>query len=247
MFNTATGGAEDVVTAPVQAGLHAVVQHGVSYDGGKLDVPFETTLGSAVVTPTEVDQSVSGDSGSFDVTFETTVDLSGLDAEGFGLSQPVTSTETAHQDDPNDPATASVKKTFTISHASRATFEVHLPSNDIDLFVLKDGAIVGSSTTSSGDESVTLIRPADGTYDVWVHGFSVTGTLTFPLTFDAVQGSDLSVSGIPSGAVPAGTPVTLHVNFAKSMTSGQDYFGELLLGPASAPTALHVPITIHRN
>ena len=246
-FNTATGGAEDVVTAPVQEGLHAVVQHGVSYDGGKFDVPFETTLGSAVVNPTEVEESVSGDSGSFDVTFESTVDLSGLEAEGFGLSQPVTSTETAHQDDPNDPATASVKKTFTIAHASRATFEAHLPSNDIDLYVLKDGQVIGSSTSATGDESVTLIRPADGTYEVWVHGFSVAGTPTFPLTFDAVQGSDLSVSGVPSGAVPAGTPVTLHVDFAKSMTSGQDYFGELLLGPDSAPTALHVPITIHRN
>ena len=246
-FNTATGGAEDIVTAPVQEGLHAVVQHGVSYDGGKLDVPFETTLGSAVVNPTQVEQSVAGDSGSFDVTFESTVELTGLKAEGFGLSQPVTSTETAHQDDPNVPSSASVKKTFTISHASRATFEVHLPSNDIDLFVLRNGQVVGSSTTASGDESVTLIRPPDGTYEVWVHGFSVTGTPTFPLTFDAVQGSDLSVSGVPSGAVPAGTPVTLHVNFAKSMTSGQDYFGELLLGPSSAPTALRVPITIHRN
>ncbi len=55
-FDTATGGAEDVVTAPVQEGLHAVVQHGVSYDGDKFDVPFETTLGSAVVNPTEVEQ-----------------------------------------------------------------------------------------------------------------------------------------------------------------------------------------------
>ena len=246
-FNTATGGAEDVVTAPAQAGLNAVVQHGVSYDGGRFDVPFETTLGSAVVNPTQVEQSVSGDSGSFDVTFESTVDLSGLGAEGFGLSQPVTSTETAHQDNPDDPSTASVKKTFTISHASRATFEVHLPSNDIDLYVLKGGQVVGSSTTASGDESVTLIRPPDGTYEVWVHGFSVTGTPTFPLTFDAVQGNDLSVSGIPSGAVPAGTPVTLHVDFSKSMTSGQDYFGEILLGPSSAPTAIHVPVTIHRN
>ena len=124
---------------------------------------------------------------------------------------------------------------------------MHLPSNDVDLYVLKDGQVIGSSTSASGDESVTLIRPADGTYEVWVHGFSVAGTPTFPLTFDAVQGSDLSVSGVPSGAVPAGTPVTLHVDFAKSMTAGQDYFGELLLGPASAPTALHVPITIHRN
>lgn len=80
-----------------------------------------------------------------------------------------------------------------------------------------------------------------------MHGFSVTGTPTFPLTINVVQGNDLTVTGVPSGAVPAGTPVTLHVTFSKSMTAGQDYFGELLLGPTTAPTALNVPITIHRN
>ena len=74
-----------------------------------------------------------------------------------------------------------------------------------------------------------------------------TDSRTFPLTFDAVQGNDLTVSGVPSGAVPAGTTVTLHVDYSKSMTAGQDYFGELLLGPTTAPSALSVPITIHRN
>jgi hypothetical protein len=140
-----------------------------------------------------------------------------------------------------------VKKTFVIAHAASAAFEVHLPGNDIDLYVLRNGQLVGSSTTASGDESVTLTRPPDGTYEVWVHGFAVTGTPTFPLTIDAVQGNDLTLSGVPSGAVPAGTPVTLHVDFSKSMTEGQDYFGEILLGPETAPTALSVPITIHRN
>jgi hypothetical protein len=31
------------------------------------------------------------------------------------------------------------------------------------------------------------------------------------------------------------------------MTAGQDYFGELLIGPPTAPSALSVPVTIHRN
>jgi hypothetical protein len=31
------------------------------------------------------------------------------------------------------------------------------------------------------------------------------------------------------------------------MTAGQDYFGELLLGPPSAPAALSVPIEISRS
>jgi hypothetical protein len=210
-------------------------------------VSFETNLGTATVDPAEVEQTTTSDIGSFDVTFQSTVDLTGLEAEAFGLSQPQTTTETAHQDDPNVPSSASVKKTFVISHAASATFEAHLRGNDIDLFVLRNGQLVGSSTTASGDESVTLTRPPDGTYEVWVHGFAVTGTPTFPLTIDAVQGNDLTLSGVPSGAVPAGTPVTLHVDFSKSMTAEQDYFGEILLGPETAPTALSVPITIHRN
>jgi hypothetical protein len=37
------------------------------------------------------------------------------------------------------------------------------------------------------------------------------------------------------------------VTFSKPMTSGQDYFGELQLGPLSAPNALSVPIAIHRS
>jgi hypothetical protein len=103
------------------------------------------------------------------------------------------------------------------------------------------------SATGSGNESVTLTRPPDGNYQVWVHGFAVSAAQQFPLTIDAVQGNDLTVSGVPSGPVPANTPVTLHVTFNKTMTSGQDYKGELLLGPTTAPTAVTVPITVHRQ
>jgi hypothetical protein len=31
------------------------------------------------------------------------------------------------------------------------------------------------------------------------------------------------------------------------MTAGQDYFGEILLGPTTAPTALTVPVKISRT
>jgi hypothetical protein len=209
------------------------------------------------VTPAEVEQSATADSGSFDVTFKASVDLDGLAAEGFGLSQPESTQETAAQDDPDDPATASVKKDLTLAHASRLTVDTTLPSGeDIDLFVVRDAnndgvfaasEIIAASTTGAGDEHVELVRPADGNYQIWVHGFAVPGNAPFTLDVDAIQGSDLTVTGIPSGSIPAGTPVTINVAYSKAMTAGQDYFGELLLGPASAPTALTVPITIHRN
>jgi subtilase family protein len=256
-FNTTTGGNEEFVTAPIQEGLHSIVQHQVGYDGGKFHVPFQTTVGSAVVNPNEVSISTGSNSGSFDVTFKSSLDLDGVSADAFGLSQPEVLTETAHQDDANDPETSSIKEPVTINHASRATFTTALPSNDIDLYVLYDAdnngtfdfpsEVVGSSTSGTGDEQVELVAPPDGNYEVWVHGFAVAGTPSFPLSLDVVQGTDLTSSVSPSGAVPAGTPVTVHVTFSKSMTSGQDYFGELLLGPSSAPTAVHVPITIHRN
>jgi hypothetical protein len=169
----------------------------------------------------------------------------------------VVTTETAHQDDPNNPATASVKRSFTVSHAGRLSVNVSLGGgNDIDLYVLRDAngdgqftsnEILGAGATSSGTESVEMVNPPDGNYQVWVHGFAVSGTPTFPLTIDAVQGNDLTVTGVPSGPVAAGTAVTLHVAFSKSMTAGQDYKGELQLGPPSAPTLLTVPVTVHRQ
>jgi hypothetical protein len=62
---------------------------------------------------------------------------------------------------------------------------------------------------------------------------------------DIVQGRDLTITGIPSGAVPANTPVTLHVAFAHAVQSTAPYNAELLLGPDVAPTAVTVPVTIN--
>jgi hypothetical protein len=208
------------------------------------------------VAPSSVDLTTGENSGSFDVTFSSSFDLEGVTAEAFGLSQPSVTTETAAQDDPNDPSSASVKRNVTLEHASRLTVSTALASDDLDLFVVYDAngdgnftsnEIVGSSTTPTSNESVELVAPPDGDYQVWVQGWSVSGSPQFTLTIDAVQGNDLTVTGIPDGPVTAGDPVTLTVEFNREMTAGQTYFGELQLGPTSAPTALTVPIQITRE
>jgi hypothetical protein len=190
------------------------------------------------------------------VTFKSSVDLDGLRAEGFGLSQPQTTQEPVKQDNPDDPSTAGNKKTLTLSHASRLEVETSFATEDIDLYVVYDAnndgtfatsEIVASSAGGTANEAVELIRPADGNYQIWLHGFAVAGNPSITMRVNAIQGNDLTVTGLPSGAVPAGTPVTLHVTYAKPMTVGQDYLGELLLGPASAPTAFTVPITVRRR
>ena len=256
-FDTATGGASDIVTAPVQEGLHAIAVHQVGWNGGQFNTPFKVTVGGASVAPSNVDIDTATNTGSFDVTFESGLELDGLSANAYGLSQPVQTTEPTKQDDPNDPSSASVKKNVTLAHASRLSVTTAMAGgDDLDLFVVRDAngdgnftnsEIVASSTTSSANEHVELVGPADGNYQVWVLGWHVSGTPSVTLTIDPIQGSDLTLTGVPTGAVPAGTPVTLHVAFSKAMTAGQDYFGELLLGPPSAPNALKVPIEISRT
>jgi hypothetical protein len=254
-FNTATGGPADFVAAPMQEGLHGLALHGVNWNGEKFHVPFEATVGGASVSPSSVVETTTDGTGSFDVTFESSVDLPGLAAEAFGLSQPAVTTETARQDDPNDPSSASVKKTVTLAHASRLSVATEL-DQDIDLFVVHDAnsdgnftnaEIVASSATGTGNESVELVAPEDGNYQVWAQGWAISGTPSFTLTIDAIQGTDLTVSGLPSGPVAAGTPVTITVDYAKTGLADGDWFGELLLGPPSAPSALKVPIKVTKT
>jgi hypothetical protein len=255
-FDTATGGAHDLVAAPAQEGLHAIVLHQVLFEGGKFWAPFETSVGTATLDPGSIDIDSNADAGSFDVDFTATVDIDGLSAEAFGLSQPESFVEQAVQDDPNDPSSASIKHDVTIAHASTATFTVDLGSSDVDLFVVYDAngdgsftnsEIVASSTGPSGaDEFIELVRPPDGDYQVWAQGWSVGAPEDITLGIDVVQGTDMTISGIPAGAITAGTTVTLTVDFSKTMVVGEEYFGEILLGPSVAPTALRVPVSITR-
>jgi hypothetical protein len=118
----------------VQQSRHAIVHHEVNmqHDRGEVNLPFSTTVGSMQLTPDQVDVQATGDSTSFDVTSRAGLDLPGVAADAFGLSQPSVTTQTARHDDPNDPSTASVKVPFTIGHAGHVTISTSLP-DDVDL------------------------------------------------------------------------------------------------------------------
>ena len=259
-FNTSTGHNDEIVAAPASQGMHAVVQHGVGFNGDKFNVPFSTTVGALSVNPTAVTSDAAADgTGSFDITVKSSLDLNGLKADAFGLSQPKSVTVHPSQDDTSeaDPSTASAKVQNIVigDHASRATFTLPDVSagEDIDLFVAIDTPsgpqVVGSSTGPAGaNESVTLSQPQAGTYEVWVYGFQVSDTDHTngnTVGIDIVQGNDLHVDGVPSGPVPANTPITLHVSYANAVASANPYEAELLLGPDVAPTAVTVPITVN--
>lgn len=133
------------------------------------------------MTPSSAEIDSASDTGSFDVTFQTSLDLDGLIAEGFGLSQPSVTAETGQQDNPNDPSSAGIKRDISVNHASRVTVSTALDTDDFDLFVVHDakgdGAftnseIVASSTTGTSNEFVELVRSPDGNDQVWVQGWA---------------------------------------------------------------------------
>ncbi|MFN8472693.1 MAG: S8 family serine peptidase [Anaerolineae bacterium] len=261
-FQTATGGAEEWVAGEAAAGLHAIRLHNVLFDGDKFDVPYTTTVGAATVSPSaiSVTRSVTTTttiSNCTPLTFSATLDLPGLTAEGFGLSKPeVRNSETAHQDNPNDPGSASYKRAFTVTHASRLTVSIDGGIGpDLDLFLLRDGngdgkftspdEVVAASTTSTAQESVSLTRPVDGAYEILVHGYSVPGgSATFRLTLDLVQGFDVTVRGVPNGPLAANTPAHMQVCYKKTVSPGEVVQGDVLLGPSVAPSTFTVPIVI---
>lgn len=86
-------------------------------------------------------------------------------------------------------------------------------TDDLDLYVYKDGALVDLSASGAADEQVTIVGPESGTYDVYVNGFTVhdaDGLADFAFTPFVVGSADegnLTVTPA-STAVVGGTPTT---------------------------------------
>ncbi len=242
-FQTSSGGPREIVAAPAQEGLHAILLHQVKVDGRALDEPFGGEVGLVTLDPSHV---TGASSGSAEVTISSDLDLRNFLAEGFGLSAPVTTVGTVHQDEPGDPSTASFSTTVDIVHS--ALLEVKIggaPGNDLDLYVYgSDGQLLASSTTPRDVEFVSIHFPVDGQYTIAVHGWSVPGGSTsFNLTIHAVQGFGVTAANLP-GRIRPGQPATISVNWDATGKAPGTYSGLVLIGPDAAPGLLQLPVTI---
>ena len=243
LYQTSTGGPREIISARVQDGLHGIFLHQVRDGGGMLSEPFKGTTGLVNLNPAAV---LGTGSGSADVTISSELALEGFMAEGFGLGAPVTTVETVLQDDPNDPSTASFVTTVDIAHGAVLNVDTCCTAGaDIDLFVYDpSGQLVGSSTTPTDVEFVSVLFPEDGTYTIAVHGWSVPGGSTlFDLTINAVEGYDVTVTNLPP-SIPAGGSASITVNWDTTGFSPGTYHGLVLMGPAEAPGLFQLPVVI---
>lgn len=260
-FGTSSGGYDDWLAAPAgRGGLHEVMLHNTVFSGTDFELPFETQVGALTINTARV--SLFGEAcGTLSLTSQ--LDLPGFTARGFGMSEPEEfEAEPIAQDNPDDRTTSSFKHDVNLpTEAGR--FAVTLSGeddDDLDLIVLYDAngdgefvypdERVAEGTSEIAHEEIVLPGfPAAGNYQVWVHGWSVTGAdSAFDLTIDVVVGDDVTVVDPPE-SVNAGDSVDIEVCADTSEFGDTDgpLNGIVTFGPAGAPTLMQVPVQWYRN
>ncbi|MCX7766777.1 MAG: hypothetical protein N2246_08770, partial [Candidatus Sumerlaeia bacterium] len=256
LFDTATGGAREIVSADLREGLNFIALHNVLYAGTQHNEPIMGRAFKVKALPFPVLKY--GYNGTWEQTFISDSDIpEGLSVTAFGLSQPLHFIdESINQDDPNDPCSASW--IYDLNLVNTGVFEIFtssLESIDIDLWLLRDGGdgifdcglgddvFITTSQTFTAEEYIKLVRPLDGKYWILVHGWKVPNPPGhFDIVIKAISGSDLTVSGLPTGPISAGIPVKFNISWNKPIDG--EWNGVLFLGTSSAPYIIEVPVTI---
>lgn len=255
-FDTSTGENEDWLSTSSGEGLHEIMLDNVLFSGSSVEIPFETTVGSIRVSPAPV--SLDGDA-CVDLTVKSDLPLDDVLVQAYGLVTPtVYKDQVAHQDDQNSAASASYKKGFELPDEApilRITVD-GADDADLDVYLLYDTDGDGNfdfateqyATAPNGgsaDEEILLTTPSPaGKYEVWVHGFTVTGTGSkFDLTIDPLYGDDIAVENPPS-SLPAGAPQTLRLCPDAAAVAGRTApaNGVVFLGPSSTPYMVTIPV-----
>jgi subtilisin family serine protease len=159
--------------------------------------------------PSEIFSSGESGSASFDVSFGYNGSYAAA-PHGLAADEP-TDGEIGQDPDqtypsPDDSPVGVQRITFPITGAAFVRWELIIPGDDdIDLF-LEDssGTIVAASTSGGTDELIELTLPADDTYTMVVHGWSVPNEpLPYTLHFWQVplaSGGSLNLDSAPTSA-----------------------------------------------
>ncbi|GAB2844438.1 S8 family serine peptidase [Streptomyces deserti] len=148
--------------------------------------------------------------------------------------------------------------TPTIGHQAVRTTTVEVPAGaerldvsigkvsdqgaDLDLTVLKDGVTVGQSADGDSEESVSLTKPAAGTYTIRVDGYDVPSGSTTYAYKDVYFTSALGSVNVDSGATVslasgASAKVSAEVLVKAAGPAGRQFFGEVRLVNARGSAA----------
>jgi subtilisin family serine protease len=196
------------VSAPLGSWRHGSLTW--SENTGHYDVYSPISVKASLFdAPPEIGGTGETGSASFDVTFGYAGSYA---AAPHGLEPATVTTDNVLQDpdqsfDPGDgysnphPFTLSGAALFRIAMPPEATE----PDADLDIF-LEDptGAIVATSTAGGTNELIDVVSPMNGTWIVWIHGWSAPGGDSdydlYTWAISATPGGSLTVDSAPTSA-----------------------------------------------
>jgi hypothetical protein len=177
--------------------------------------------------PAAVEGSGESGSASFNVSFGYTGSYS---AAAHGLEPATVTSDNVVQDpDQNFDPTDGFSNQHQFSLAGAAYFRVAMPPEateadaDLDIFVYDPtGTLVASSTSGGTDELVEILLPMDGTWSVFVHGWSTPGGDSdydmYSWAISATPGGNMIVDSAPTSA-SIGTTETIDVSWTGATAS----------------------------
>jgi hypothetical protein len=248
-WQTATDTTEEWVSGRVgQTGTHEAVLHNVFFSGLQHQESFTATLGTVHLSADNLSITSSQPRGSTTLTFTTDVDLPGIKAQAFGLSQkqtwrniPIEALHTWFTD-------------TTYSNLAAIEFTPEAPdTTDVDLFVdhWENGRYVwvASSAGPTGNEFVRIEPALDGNYRVRVDAArDVPANAHFDFSVKAIGGTDMSVSpSVITDTVRAGTTLTFTVGYDRPGITSGIWEGRFFLGPYKAPSLMSLPVTVYQG
>ena len=188
--------------------------------------------GVQLSAPAEVSGAGAAGTTSFDVKFGYTGAYTALP---HGLVPATSSNGVVFQDPDQTPFTSDdggglVTFDFPVSGALLARWSLVIPGDaDLDIYLFNSaGDLVAQSTNGGTDEFIELQSPADDTYTMAVHGWSVPDPagLAFSLqswVVPAASGGSLVVDSAPAAAV-LGATGTINLSWT-GLTAGTSYLG----------------------
>ena len=189
----------------------------------------------------------SGETGSasFDVNFGYTGPYS---TAAHGLVPATVTTDNVVQDpdqefDPDD----GFSNAHDFNLSGTALFRIAMPPEatepnaDLDIYVFNpDGDLVAESTSGGTNELVDIPNPADGTWTVYVHGWSAPGGDSdydmYSWAISTTPGGTLTIDSAPTEAV-IGTVGTVEVSWSGA-TAGEWHLGAVSHHDGSGPIGM---------
>ena len=80
-----------------------------------------------------------------------------------------------------------------------------------------------------------------------MHGWAAAPGVPFDAVINAIQGHDMTISGLPAGPFQPNQPIAFDVNWTKTIPAGEAAEGLILAGPPGAASALQIPVRLHNK